>query len=272
MLFVFILSAGCDKIDNPYLEFPNQEEVTVSFPDVDPSTVYRKILLEEYTGHRCTNCPGAHEKLEELHAIFGDTLVTVGIHATSLAVPTNRFPYDFRCEAGNQLAEDFLINSVPAGIINREPHTGGWRKDEWYNQILQVDRNKVYAAIQLIHQNDPTTESVKVNARVTLLETYAHPLNFSLFLVEDGIIKPQLNGESIVDDYTHNHVLRAAINGNYGTYLTETGVLEKGSSYTYGYSVSFEGKDWIPENCSVVAILYDKMNGEVLQVEKVSVR
>ncbi len=264
---------SCDKIEGPYVTSSGREAISTEFPDLNTSEIYRKVLLEEYTGHRCTNCPAAHQRLEELHDLFGDTLVIVGIHATALAATTNRFPYDFRIDGGTQLANDFGINSVPAGIINRQSHTGGWGKDEWQTQIQAVDRSKVYAAIQIVNQYDyPTEGNLKVNVQVTMLESYDESLNFSLFLVEDSIVKPQLNGDEIVDDYTHNHVLRACINGTYGGLLTETGVLEKDNTYTYGYSVNFTDKDWVPENCYVVAILFDKTNGDVLQVEKVSVQ
>ncbi len=275
LIIVAALFVGCDKIEGPYITLPQDEEVTVTFPDVNPAEVYRKILLEEYTGHLCTNCPAAHVKLEELHNTFHDTLVIVGIHATSLATatPSGLYSYDFRTEAGNELAADFNINSIPAGIINRHPHNGDFGPDNWYSKIVNVDRSKVYAAIQLINQYGyPTAGELKINAKVTMLDEYEHPVNFSLFLVEDGIIKPQYNNGANVEDYTHNHVLRAGVNGTYGAYLSETGVLEKDNAYTYGYSISFNDKDWVPENCQVVAVLFDKANGEVLQVEKVSVR
>lgn len=271
IIAIAALLVSCDKIEGPYVVSSGREAVTVDFPEIDGG-VYRKVLLEEYTGHRCVNCPSAHQKLEELHGIFQDTLITVGIHATALANTTMSFPYDFRTEAGNQLANDFGISSVPAGIVNRVPHTGGWGKDEWYNKIMEVDRSKVFAAIQVINQYDfPATGNLKVNAKVSMLEAYEHPLSLSLFLIEDGIIKPQMDGEEMVTEYTHNHVMRAAINGTYGGMLTENGVLEKGNGYTYGYSVSFAGKDWVPEHCSIVAILFDKVTGEVLQVEKAPV-
>ena len=78
---IAILSVGCDRIEGPYLVPSENEEITVIFPDLDLNSVYRKVLIEEYTGHHCLNCPDGHRKLEELHERFGDTLVAIGIHA-----------------------------------------------------------------------------------------------------------------------------------------------------------------------------------------------
>ena len=41
----------------------------------------KKILLEDYTGHKCGNCPRAAEKAEELKEIYGDQLIPIAIHA-----------------------------------------------------------------------------------------------------------------------------------------------------------------------------------------------
>ena len=271
IITVALTLVGCDVIEGPYMNLSEREDVTVVFPDLNPDEVYRKVLMEEYTGHRCSNCPAAHQVLDQLHAIYGDTLVIVGIHATSLAATNLDYPYDFRTEVGTVLASDFGINAIPAAVFNRENHTGGWGKDEWMGKLRELDRSSVPAAIQLINEYDASTAQLKANVKVTMLEEYEHPLYLSLFLIEDGIVKPQLSGMTMIPEYTHNHVLRAALNGTYGAYLTVDGILEKGSAYTYGCSLSFLEHDWNAANCTVVAFLYDFANGEVLQVEALPV-
>lgn len=271
IITVALTLVGCDVIEGPYMNLSEREDVTVVFPDLNPDEVYRKVLMEEYTGHRCSNCPAAHQVLDQLHAIYGDTLVIVGIHATSLAATNLDYPYDFRTEVGTVLASDFGINAIPAAVFNRENHAGGWGKDEWMGKLRELDRSSVPAAIQLINEYDASTAQLKANVKVTMLEEYEHPLYLSLFLIEDGIVKPQLSGMTMIPEYTHNHVLRAALNGTYGAYLTVDGILEKGSAYTYGCGLSFLEHDWNAANCTVVAFLYDFANGEVLQVEALPV-
>ncbi|MCQ2284224.1 MAG: Omp28 family outer membrane lipoprotein [Bacteroidales bacterium] len=273
LITVATLFVACDKIEGPYAVPDQVDAVTIVFPPLDPTTVYRKVLIEEYTGHRCPNCPGGHQQLETLHGIFGDTLIPVAIHATTLAAPNPEFPNDFRTEAGNELANFYSIDGIPAAIINRGFEAGGWGPARWQSKINAVDRSHVYAAIQLMNQyNMPSPNILKVNAKVTMLEDYAEPLRLSLFLVEDGVVSPQINGTEVIPDYVHNHMLRTAINGVYGDFLAPNGILEKGNAYTYGYSIDFNGKNWNPDNCFVIAILYDKENNEVLQVERLKVR
>ena len=281
-----IFFASCDKIEGPFIEVIHTEDVDVEFPDLNPSSVYRKILLEEYTGHNCSNCPDGHQKLEELHAIYGDTLIAIGLHTGVYARPTTSSPHDFRTPAGDELVNDYGISAWPTAIINRKHNAnGGLAVSTWQNTLQDVDRSHVYAAIQMINQFNVSDSSLKINVKVSMLDDYDNPVRLSLFLVEDGIVSRQLNGTEYIDDYVHNHVLRLAINGTYGDQLTSNGILEKGLAYTYGFKTSLKYRDLNPDasndihfvqpnpdNCYVVAILFDKANDEVLQVEKLNIK
>lgn len=281
-----IFFASCDKIEGPFIEVIHTEDVDVEFPDLDPSNVYRKILLEEYTGHNCSNCPDGHRKLEEILETYGDTLIAIGLHTGVYARPNNSSPHDFRTPAGDELMNDYVISAWPTAIINRKHNAGGGLAvSVWENAVQNVDRSHVYAAIQMINQFNTSDSSLKVNVKVSMLNDYDNPVRLSLFLVEDGIVSRQLKGSEYIEDYVHNHVLRNALNGTYGEQLTVNGILEKGMAYTYGCKVSLKYRDLNPDssndihfvqpnpdNCYVVAILFDKANDEILQIEKLNVK
>lgn len=268
-----ILLAGCDKIEGPYYSIINSEDVTVSFPDVNPSSVYRKVLIEEFTGHRCTNCPAGHQILEQLHQQYGDTLVMAGIHYGSLAKPIGTtYSYDFRTEAGNLIGEAYNIDAIPKAIVNREMKVGGWSREQWASVINEVDRSKAVAAVQIINEYDPDAMTLKVNTKMTLLEDYTNPLSLVIFMVEDGVVKPQKDGNQDILDYTHNHVLRAYLTDAFGYVLRDNqfGWLA-GDSEVYAAKIDCSQTDWVMGNCRVVVALYDPIAIEVLQVEEANV-
>lgn len=266
-----LLLAGCDKIEGDIYQIVQNEDVMVDFPDVNPQDVYRKVLIEEFTGHRCTNCPQGHQTLETLHQQYGDTLVAVGIHYGALAKPFGSvFSYDFRTEAGNQIGDAYNIDGIPAAIVNRVQKSGGWPREQWASAVRDVDRSKVYAAVQLINEYDAASKTLKANAKVTTMKEFDYQLRLILLVLEDGIVKPQKDGNQDIEDYVHNHVLRCALTDAFGFVLGKDSWLS-GDSETYAASVSFDGHDWIPENCYVVAALYDPATTEVLQVEKANV-
>ena len=285
--FVAVVFACCDKIEGPFYEAIINEDVFVNiFPPLDLNTVYRKVLLEEYTGHSCTNCPDGHQKLEQLHEIYGDTLITIGLHTGAYARPTNSRPHDFRTAAGDALATEYGISAWPTAIVNRQKNSsGGLAISNWQSAIQNVDRSTVSAAIQMVNQFNTTDSTLKVNVKVTVLEDCDNPVYLALYLVEDGIVSPQLYGNETIDDYVHNHVMRGDINGTYGETLTNNGFLYKGETHLYAKSISLKYRSLNPDpandshlvqpnidNCYVVAILYDKINSEVLQVEKMNIR
>lgn len=273
LLLGCLILAGCDKIEGEYYEIVNNEIVTVSFPDVDPSAVYRKVLIEEFTGHRCTNCPQGHQVLESLHEQYGDTLVAVGIHYGTLAKPLgSTFSYDFRTEAGSRIGDAFGIDAIPSAIVNRHDEPGGWPREQWASVIRDIDRTQVPAAVQLINEYDADNIKLKANVKVTMLKDYPNSLRIVIFVLEDGIVKPQKDGNQDILDYTHNHVLRAALTDPFGYPLRgSAGDWHAGDTETYAVSVNMGDTDWVPENCSVVAFLYDVLGEDVLQVETAKV-
>ena len=273
---------GCDKIAPPYIQLDDNRVKSLTMAEFDSiasvldlSTVYRKFLFEEFTGTRCTNCPDGHQELKNLKIIFGDTMITIGIHASSLAEPNNEYPYDFRVEEGKQLYVDFVGSYVPFGVLNRTSYSGNDVKipplsDAWKNAIQQRD-TAVYAAIQIINQYDEQRQAVVSNAKITMLQDYPNPLYVAFYIIEDKIIKPQLNHGVHIPNYEHSHVLRGSMNGTYGKPLNGSGILPKDTACIMAYRKSFYGKDWVKENCQVVVFLRDNTTGKVLQVEEVAV-
>lgn len=264
-LSIAFIFASCNKIQGPYVKKSGQADVDVEFPKLDTNTVYRKILFEEYTGHCCIGCPEGHEILANLQSIYGDTLIPVCIHAGYFAEPENGlFSYDFRTVAGEELNSDFAITNNPQAIVNRVP--GPLDKSSWSDALRATDRTK-YAAIQMINIYDNEDEILGVYTKTTMLRDYPGQVKMSLFLIEDNIIKPQKYSDHIDTNYVHNHVLRYGINGTYGEIVSANGYVQKDSSYLYGYLQSFYQTDWVPEKCSVVAILWDQQEDKILQTE-----
>jgi hypothetical protein len=237
------------------------------FDPLNPDSVYRKILIEEYTGHRCTNCPAGHAKLAELSSLFGDTLVAVCIHAGKLARPNQSglYVYDFRIPEGEQLFDDFGLDPVPVAIVNRTRFED-WAlmPDRWQNAVLSIVRD-IYAGIQI--KATVKGKVLTVITKTTMLKDYNSPLQLSVFLIEDHVIRPQMNGAQNIEQYQHNHVLRASLNGTYGTPLIPNGILPKDSASLFKYELNFGNKDWNIENATVVVFLHDPVTREVLQVE-----
>lgn len=264
ILSVATLLTACDKIETPYTRQTQHIVVEDNFPLLDTASVYPKILVEEYTGHRCVNCPDGHELLEELCETYGDTLIPMCIHSTALAAPFSSYTYDFRTEAGEELASMYGIQDIPKAVINRVNNAVDM--EMWQSTVPAQRRHEKTAAIQLMTTFADNT--LTVYTKTTILSVLSNSPNISLFLVEDGIVKPQKYHTGMIEEYVHNHVLRANLTSIRGE---STNVMDPGQSFLYGSRLSFVGHDWVAENCSIIAILWFPDENSVIQVERIPV-
>lgn len=258
ILAIFLISISiisCDKIDAPY----TQEGVVLP-----PTT---RVLLEDYTGQKCPNCPAAAVIAHDLQNIYGDSnLIVVAIHAGFFAWPdaTGAYTYDFQTEPGNAYNDFFKPSAYPIGTVNRLEINGGFtvEKDDWASVISQqlYYKKTIEVEIEAIATDDIISGEIEIE----FIDPISSDSYVQIWITEDHIIKPQI-GEG--DEYEHNHVLRGAINGIWGEKLPSSNYAS-GSTETISFSDYKIGDDWVMENLSIVAFVYDEATKRVIQVNK----
>jgi len=266
MIVAGVLS--CDKVNKPYRIVGGKaaECDTPSFPALDD--VMQKYLLEDYTGHTCTNCPLAHKTIDDLTAQMGDTLIVIAIHAGSFAKPEEGglFSADFRTEAGDAYNKEFNITAYPSGMINRMLFNGKRTVSysNWKNTLAGIARKPADIGIQIMLEDNG--ENTCIFVKTSLLSDVSETLRLCVFITENNIISPQKNGSKVDTDYVHNHVLRTSLTPVWGDNIE---ISAKNESLIKGYSVDFKGKDWKKENCYIVVFVYNLDTKEILQVEEI---
>ena len=279
-----IIATACNKIDTSQNVFDIISPVEVTSWDPEyAQTVIQKIYVEEFTGHTCTYCPDGARRLKAIMDEYPDVIATA-IHCTDLAKPVtgdpNPFSNDYRTPMGIVICEDFKIAGIPKATINRMPVNDtewGFGRTVWRSAIENMGRNNVRAGIELQCTVNEITQEIEANVAVTIIKDLPNPVQICLILQEDSVISGQLDGSStnIVEDYVHNHMLRAGFNGNYGTKLTPNGMVAAEHKYLTSFKLSYKNSfpdSYIPvviKNCSVVAYLIDRVTKEVIQVEYV---
>ena len=110
------------------------------------------VLLEEFTGHLCVNCPEATKLSHDLKQIYGEQLVLLAIHAGELAEPSaSPYDNDFRTTAGTNIYNHFSPIGVPTGMVNRAEYGGGvvLFKDNWEPAIKALIEQPMQADIEI---------------------------------------------------------------------------------------------------------------------------
>lgn len=226
------------------------------FLDVEGVSAQRVVLLEDYTGQACVNCPEAHKEATTLHEEYHENLIVVAMHAGAQAIAA---PAGLKQSEGDEYADYYGVKTYPIGMVNRR---GGLKDYPSWGAA-------VYEEIQRESQLNITVEASvvegKLNVKTNLLALEALSGKLQLWVIEDSIIAPQVSLSGPQPQYVHNHVFRDAINETWG----EDVAFELGEQKSVEYNNFELNTTWKPENLSVVAFVYN--NDGVLQATKCKV-
>lgn len=228
---------------------------------VEPAEVAKRVLLEDFTGQRCINCPEASERIERLQEEYGaDNVIAVGIYGGINGTSLNGTPFPLYTEAGGWYYDHWGVASRPQpfGMVDRQGFidTSAWPQAVYSNIQKQAE-------VMLEAECDYDEVSRNVGITVTADGVANIDGSLQVWLVEDSVVSLQfLPGISQPDmDYVHNHVFRATVNGQMGDDISVVQGERVEREFTYEIS-----QDWKPEDMSVVAFIYNDTG--VLQTVK----
>lgn len=274
LIIGFAVFSSCDKVEPPY---------TVENNNLNNKDTVRKVLLEDFTGHSCVNCPTAHDAAADLHKLYGNQLITVAVHAGFFSKPKSApYDYDFRTTAGDDYESQFNLSATPVGMVNRIKTGNSFLLDygDWASKVSQ-QIDSLSQEPDLYINIDPTynssNNSVDINTEVTFLQNMpSGEYNLTVYIVEDSIVKPQKDNREPsgeIMDYVHNHVLRAAVNGSWGSQVVD-GNVSVNDKFSDSFSFNL-GSDWIADNCKIVAYVYfadGSQEYEIIQAQQVNLK
>ncbi len=280
ILFAITVSVftNCDFIHNAN---PAVEPTTLN---LDTTKVYRKVLIEDYTGHKCGNCPPAALALNGLHYKYGASVVPLAVHAGGFATTNINYPTDLRSAAGTDYDNTFGngVNGNPNGLVNRE----GFSPTDtiifikqyatWESAAIAYFPKLADFKIDIKNTFNISNNALSTDVTIKAMSTLNGNYKLVVLLSEDSIIGEQLDyskpvGSQKITDFVFNHVLRGAINSTWGDDIFASGAIKNNAitkSYSYSVNAGYKSK-----HCHVIAYIYDAdLNSptyyEVLQVEE----
>ncbi len=286
IIFSFIVVfSSCDIIEGPY-----DEQL-----DIDStSSPVRNILLEDYTGHQCGNCPCAAKEAINLANLYKGRVIVVATHVGFFARTnmSGKFSYDFKTQTGNELDAYFQVDAVglPRGLINRKQYNSslvlnpsGWASA--VSSLLdtdgdsKVDTLKPAVDIEIDQTYNSSSRTVTADINLEYLEAGNSNHHVVLYVVEDSITNWQLfyaqcSPTSVAYDeqnYVHRHVLRGSVNGTWGEQVSASTNIPVGTKITKTYTKVLD-PSWNDKHIYLVAFVHDNVTKEVLQVEEVHLK
>lgn len=275
-----LMAAACSNIDEAdrLLVVNVVETDTVAKPDTveKPDTVTkpdsidyfmavdRNVLIEDFTGQDCVNCPNATDLIAQLQEMHGhDHVIAVGIHSGPLGVKADKNAEGLATDLGDTYYNYWNIEMQPYGVIDRSD--GPLSTDWWTAKVnwdLSPEQPKPEANIWV----EASDKDGKAVIDVTLAAHKQVSGKMQLWIVEDGIVAFQKmpDGET-KKDYVHNHVLRDAVNGTWG----EEVAMKAKDLKTFSHSYDIPSA-WNVGNLSVVAFVYN--DDRVIQAVKKKIK
>lgn len=236
------------------LLFSCSEEIPFDerYEELPSVEVKRNILLEDFTGQFCSNCPEAHQVITDLQALYREHVIAVAIHAGHFGIAEGSTPniLGLMQPEGNNYAAHWGVEAYPMGLVNRT--SGLLKHTEWAAYSRQALTQEPQAAIKLTAEiaNDSLFIHTELQSESMLNG------KLQLWITESNITAVQQNGGALLVDYQHHHVYRASVNGLWG----EDIALAAGSPATCEHSIPLHS-NWNTENLSVVAFVYNDTDG-----------
>ena len=225
----------------------------------DTITPQRVVLLEDFTGQNCINCPDAHTVIEGLQEQYGDAVIAVSIHGGATAISRERTSFDanyigLATPEGEYYNSLFNITEWPKGLINRDG--GSYDYADWATIVREELKKESELSINLTASVIPDYKNGRLDINVELLpQDDIKGAYLQVWILESGIVARQRSRTNgLISNYVHNNVLRAAVNGSDG----EPVELKKGIHNTSSYSVAVRNNEqerWNIQNLAIVAFV-----------------
>jgi len=241
-LFAAAAFCACDEISSDE-----------RFIEVEGVVPQRVVLLEDFTGQNCVNCPAAHERIEQLVEQYGDALIPVAIHCGGFGVSvTNKRFTGLMQPEGDVYNDRWGIDGWPKGVINRRG--GAQNPDEWATTLRTELGREPLLAIDLDASLSDDGKTINVGCTLKPFSD-VKDAKLTVWVVEDGIVARQVDANgNRMDDYVHDHVFRAVMTDVNGDAVT----LKNAMHVTKEYSVAVresENEKWNTANLSIVAFV-----------------
>lgn len=279
------LLVSCDRIEFEELIIPNDNgwrsdlygdaSDHYSFDPNTDNTTY--VLLEEFTGHLCSNCPGAAVTAVEMAS--NPKVILTGVHAGFLAEPDAAHPADYTTDAGDEWWLQMQGSFLPCARFNRRDAESDWfPPGDWQTQLdaaLADASGPVEARLQIQYAWEEENGHLNVHVETEFVQALEGNYRMELSVLESGIVSPQANNSAngnpaypspTAEEYDHEHVFRGNMNGVNGQEVAVDP--EEGRTRVDSYTITWP-TDWVLDNCELIAIITDGSTGRIINATHV---
>lgn len=245
----------------------------------------KAVLLVEFKGHKCGNCPAGTEIGQQIKSTYGSRVVVVSAHVGTLAQPqpaaTGKYIYDFRTALTDEWDDKFgaSVSGIPKGAINFETFGG---------RILLLPQNWGGKVSELLQQDsipfglkaslEQVDSLIKLTPAVQFGDSIEGKFNLGALLTEDSIVQWQkdyrLSSNQDIEFYQHDNVIRGNFHMPGNPAILPWGVELADSAFSEGDIESLDmeivlKEEWKPDHLKVIVFLFNRSKETIIQIREI---
>jgi hypothetical protein len=235
----------------------------------------KNVLIEEFTGVRCINCPRGHAEIRSLKQMYVSRVLSLSFHSF---IQSEVYPNSKELKSViAQRIEDFLVypGYKPNGAVDRVNFSGGQSICidylDWATYVPQRLSVPTPVNLSIDPTFNATTGELLVDVKSHFTQNQSDTVKLSLFLVEDSVVAAQLLPNNTVDsNYIHNDIVRAVFSDTLGDKLNHD--LKRGTTVQRVYNVNISGKQYEYKHLKLLAFVHRyATTKEILQAKEVEI-
>ena len=239
---------ACDEVDE-----------ADRFKELEQIESKRTVLLEDFTGQMCTNCPDGNRLITSLQEQYGENIIAVGIHAGVFGIGENEYEglVGLMQPEGDEYAKRWNIEAYPSAVIDR--CSGAIKTTSDWSKAVRDEMSK---ATDLNIELSATADDNIITITTKLQPGSNISGKLQLWITESNITAFQIDNGNNLMDYVHNHVCRASVNGIWGEDITLNANIFPELTHTIAIK-----DNWNKDNLAVVAFVYNDKEGVIQAAE-----
>lgn len=265
LLALLPLFFSCDHIDEA------DRLIEVSIDNTGENAIYKNILIEDFTGQRCVNCPKGSQAIEQLQeSDFGSRIVAVGIHSGPFGKNASGTKLlSLATQTGCNYFDYWKVEAQPGALINRQKPIL-YTVLDWTTEVGKQLATK--ANLSIVAEAKVNGSNIDITVSEKAIENVAGKLQ--VWVIEDNIVDIQTMPDAPDEnpdwtggnkrDYVHNHVFRTSVNDPMGDDFSINKDEEKQQSFVQSIDAA-----WNPANLSIVVFVYNDNGVEQVVKSKV---
>jgi hypothetical protein len=245
-----------------------------------PAPQLKNVLIEEFTGVRCPNCPKGASDLKVIQLANAPRVLIAKAHVGNFALPILN-DVDLRCDDATNLytilgqggqpsaAVDRLLNSG-TNFTHNIPNVGGLVA----KQLAKPTPVNISIA-KLINANK---DSISLESTFIFTDTTSRRLAFNVYFLENKVVTHQDSFDVItlktieIEEYEHEEIIRKSITPSFvGTPFPE-GLQAKGQVYVRGLQFAKPANVIYINNCVLLVFVHDRDTKEAIHCQQIDLK